>query len=66
MKIKLDKCSDSLIANILNYLLYIAKYIDSDEFSLEIEKESLINVFVFLKEYNCKDTIELLKVKIKK
>ena len=49
-----------LMKRIINYLLYISKNIDN--FQIENNKELLIKVFEYLKDYKLNNPIDFLKV----
>jgi hypothetical protein len=54
---------NELMKKIINYLLFVSKNLEKSDVNLDNDKECLIKVFEFLKEYKMADPIEFLKVK---
>lgn len=53
---------NDLIKRIINYLLFVCKNIDN--YSWDTNKDLLLKIFEYLKEYKISSPIEFLKVSI--
>lgn len=55
---------NDLMKRIINFLLFISKNIDSNSFTWETNKDLLLKVFDYLKDFKINNPIDFLKVKI--
>ena len=55
---------NDLMKKIINYLIFISKNIEKNDLNLDNDKDCLMKVFEFLREYKMADPIDFLKVNV--